>query len=152
MLLDEIFGEVSLKDIQRYIAKKALRESPIDMVQQTMKFWVKAHLTQLRDRNVKEVSLESIVKELNDVSNEMGFAEIDPDEPDMAIDLIMGADDKEKPEFVEKIENGIVYLQQKQGKQSERVLDDQNKAAAESNVDNMAKNAVNKDLKGGDKL
>jgi hypothetical protein len=146
MILDELFDGYDLN----WFIKQNIKENklPVDNAQKQMKFWIRAHLTQLKDKNIASVPLISIAKELNNVANEFGFAKVDPGEPELIINLIQGPDDSDKLAFIEKIENGVIYLKQKKDTHP-RKLEPELKKAEKKHVDDMAKNQVKKEIKKG---
>lgn len=115
-----------------------------------MQSWVQAHLTMMRDRDIPEVSLSSIAKELNRASWEMGWPQVDPESPEELKDLIQS---NKKLSFIDKIEDGVVYIRtdknkNKDSKENKKSEEPEEKEPEEDRVDAMAKHQVRKQTKG----
>jgi len=133
---------------------RVLREDPVvDSVEKQMRFWIKMHLTQLKDKKIvgddNPISFESIARGLNGVSYEMGFAEVDSAEQATITDLIMNPDGS-MPEFIEKIEDGKVYLIDPYS-MTHREVDQASAEKDERHVDKLAKGKAKKDIDDADK-
>lgn len=126
---------------------------PADTAEKQMRFWIKMHLTKLKDKKIvgdeNPISFQSIARGLNRVAYEMGFAEVDPTEQETLTNLIMNSDGS-MPEFIEKIEDGHVFLNDPFSMTHREI--DQEKAEDETtHIDKMAKGKAKKDIKDKDK-
>lgn len=180
MKLDELFAEdeklidQAIREIEKAtgmvasdrtsILRKKIQETeekirilsegqPLDSVEKQMRFWIKMHLTQLKDKKIvgeeNPISFESIARGLNRVAYEMGFAEVDPAEQETLTNLIMDADGA-MPEFIEKIEDGNVFLNDPFN-MTHREVDQKTAEDETKHIDKMAKGKAKKDIDAADK-
>lgn len=132
---------------------RVLNERQADTAEKQMRFWITMHLTKLKDKKIvgdeNPISFESVARGLNSMAYEMGFAEVDPTEQETLTNLIMNSDGS-MPEFIEKIEDGYVYLKDPFN-MTHREVDQEKAEDEDQHIDKMAKGKAKKDISDKDK-